>query len=500
MTPEEQYGVIKAPDSPLMAKAAEMFRGVERRLEGSPAEFILPGGGIATVLEKKAYGQEPTALDYGFAAFDAADATPFGKVLSIFGGIGAKAGKQIQQRVNKLREQGLEGQALFDAQQGQKGKGYYGLADGKFRFEIDTTDAKFQPQAYLTTGTTEKLDNILNLPDLYEQYPDLKNVKIKKLPEKDRRAGVGGRYDPTTDTIELGVDSSNPSMTKDEMSSLLHEVQHAVQQREGFEQGASSRFLYPNIDQAFKELEDEGRRIEQNATVELMAPLSDQARSELPARPVMKIFNVEALSLETPDVKRIAELLRADEPYGVDREALLKDLTKKYEGRLNAYGVEYGPEAMSNAVDFVQGTVRQFGGVDRMLAAREKIRPFLTQFIDGQRLQVELEKDLIQSGRAYTKVPGEIEARTVQSTFMGQKGAERDVFPPARTEKANPDKAVDPSEYIYPIGDLDRPGRKVQQKAMGGGVGSMAPVARNMFRGYDIRRGVGAYAPYTRSA
>ena len=36
--------------------------------------------------------------------------------------------------------------------------------------------------------------------------------------------------------------------------------------------------------------------------------------------------------------------------------------------------------------------------------------------------------------------------------------------------------------------------------AKGGGVGSMAPVARNMFQGYDIRRGVGAYAPYTRRA
>jgi hypothetical protein len=40
----------------------------------------------------------------------------------------------------------------------------------------------------------------------------------------------------------------------------------------------------------------------------------------------------------------------------------------------------------------------------------------------------------------------------------------------------------------------------VKNYAMGGGVGSMAPVARNMFRGYDIRRGVGAYAPYTRRA
>ena len=41
----------------------------------------------------------------------------------------------------------------------------------------------------------------------------------------------------------------------------------------------------------------------------------------------------------------------------------------------------------------------------------------------------------------------------------------------------------------------------VKNYAMGGGVGSMTPVARNMFQGYDdIRRGVGAYAPYVRRA
>jgi len=34
--------------------------------------------------------------------------------------------------------------------------------------------------------------------------------------------------------------------------------------------------------------------------------------------------------------------------------------------------------------------------------------------------------------------------------------------------------------------------------AEGGGVGSLAPVARNMFNVSDIKRGVGAYAPYIR--
>jgi len=57
--------------------------------------------------------------------------------------------------------------------------------------------------------------------------------------------------------------------------------------------------------------------------------------------------------------------------------------------------------------------------------------------------------------------------------------------------------------YYMPLSDeIKKMYRKpIPTYAMGGGVGSMAPVARNMFRGYDdIRRGVGAYAPYTRRA
>lgn len=38
----------------------------------------------------------------------------------------------------------------------------------------------------------------------------------------------------------------------------------------------------------------------------------------------------------------------------------------------------------------------------------------------------------------------------------------------------------------------------VRGYAMGGGVGSLAPVARNMFNVSDIKRGVGAYVPYVR--
>lgn len=54
--------------------------------------------------------------------------------------------------------------------------------------------------------------------------------------------------------------------------------------------------------------------------------------------------------------------------------------------------------------------------------------------------------------------------------------------------------------YYMPLSDeIKQMYRKpIPTYAMGGGVGSLAPVARNMFNVSDIKRGVGAYAPYIR--
>tara|TARA_R110002012_G_C11502706_1_gene597518 strand:- start:431 stop:910 length:480 start_codon:yes stop_codon:yes gene_type:complete len=55
--------------------------------------------------------------------------------------------------------------------------------------------------------------------------------------------------------------------------------------------------------------------------------------------------------------------------------------------------------------------------------------------------------------------------------------------------------------YLNEISGYDLAEKAIDRYAMGGGIGSMAPVATNMFRGYDdVRRGVGSYAPYTRRA
>ena len=143
--------------------------------------------------------------------------------------------------------------------------------------------------------------------------------------------------------------------------------------------------------------------------------------------------------------------------------------------------------------------------VDALLQVVEEMRPILPAY---KKATDEYFENLLISRRAgeqYRRTPGEVEARNVQArsardTLIDPKG--RDIYPPDTAE-------FKPEEMVYPIDPnyrrrylkIGQQGPEPEGMAMGGGVGSMAPVARNMFRGYDdIRRGVGAYAPYVRRA
>jgi hypothetical protein len=500
-----------------------------------------------------------------------------GTVLGIMGGTRAKSGKKTKRQVDELRKKGLEGQDLWDAQSGRKNRGYYAESDGQFRFEIDTSDAKFaviRPEDIKPfTGTN--LEDVLDFPQLYEEYPDLKKLKVTRLtPAAGRSVYLEARYGVESDEIKLGVDPEK-GLDKPTLAALLHEVQHAVQKREGFEQGASSIFLYPSLDDARITFYEEQKNLIDNATVELSRKLSEEAQSTLPllsnevakaqdARmglqqapisrlqtAVSRVFGIEGFGLDVSDIRKIAEFSKYSPEQ---RELAIDALAEKYKGRTDTRGNEYTRGSMETAVNKVQNIIKEeFGDVDKMLMVREAIEEFLPRFHSIEKGARDIAEMSMESGKAYLRVPGEVEARTVESTYLGQKGAGRDVYPTLRTEEYNPERALDPGQYIYPVGDRSRSvpspsnqssvkdkaiagslgaaatlgagataskireeeeeptrrrlteeeiraGRIPLEAAMGGGVASMAPVARNMFRGYDIRRGVGAYAPYTRSA
>ena len=77
---------------------------------------------------------------------------------------------------------------------------------------------------------------MLDHPELFKLYPELKNIKVEKFIPKDAsEKNVAGSYDEANKIIRLIDHSSN----EDLMSTLLHEIQHSVQGIEGMGRGGN---------------------------------------------------------------------------------------------------------------------------------------------------------------------------------------------------------------------------------------------------------------------
>lgn len=105
------------------------------------------------------------------------------------------------------------------------------FADEAWRFEIPDQPARVRGAPVdIQPGT--KMSEVLAHPELYRNYPELGNLLYGGSPPW---AGVQGGFDPSTNTI-FADKSLSPLTFK---RTLLHELQHAVQRKEGFAVGGT---------------------------------------------------------------------------------------------------------------------------------------------------------------------------------------------------------------------------------------------------------------------
>ena len=86
----EEYGTMSAPRHPWLLDIANGIRSVHGRLEGNPAQYMIPGEGTAGYLGKLAYDQSPDMWDRVGVLGDALDMVPGGALVGAMG-IPAKA-------------------------------------------------------------------------------------------------------------------------------------------------------------------------------------------------------------------------------------------------------------------------------------------------------------------------------------------------------------------------------------------------------------------------
>lgn len=203
---------------------------------------------------------------------------------------GEKAKNANKEALNTAKEMEENG---ADAETIRQKTGWFRGADGKWRWEIDDSDAETDTKwgflrnpdakrynelfekAYLyDTATAEDLnelqildknlkgvrksplylDEIVRHDKLFEAYPALRDVKVRFEANTGNKEGS---YHPETNEFVLRTGLKlEPEKLK---STLIHEIQHAIQEREGFARGSSPGYWDEMIQGGYSRRKNDGR-------------------------------------------------------------------------------------------------------------------------------------------------------------------------------------------------------------------------------------------------
>ena len=201
---------------------------------------------------------------------------------SLAGERGAAAADKAEERIfrmdnlsvaRKMEEEKKDAKAIKMATGWERG------ADGKWRYEIpdakikDTMDVgggqivkRYEDDMLWNGG---KLSDVIDAPELFKAYPQLKGVRIDTDAIMNDMPSHG-EYDSKTNTITIHADELKY------MNDILnHEIQHAIQGIEGFAAGGSPTTIRGEVKKRFnevtkqiKQLRAEGKEDEAKALIE----------------------------------------------------------------------------------------------------------------------------------------------------------------------------------------------------------------------------------------
>lgn len=141
-----------------------------------------------------------------------------------------------------------------DAETIRQKTGWFRGADGKWRWEIDDSGMKLRTDAADISNYTT-LGELVDAPALFATYPDMKDMDVTF---HNLERGQFGGYNRRFDSIELSRDLKNRPEAL--LNSLIHEVQHAIQQREGFTPGANLKYWNRKLEEGYDGRDAETRR------------------------------------------------------------------------------------------------------------------------------------------------------------------------------------------------------------------------------------------------
>jgi len=128
--------------------------------------------------------------------------------------------------------------------------------DGKWRYEISEKEQiRYIPAAKNGRNSnvnlfTDSLEEVIDYPELFKAYPEFRNIEVQII----SGLNVGGAWIRTSRGLEgdangvIKVNANNSNIQR--LNVIIHEIQHAIQEIEGFAKGGNLKNLEESKDAA----------------------------------------------------------------------------------------------------------------------------------------------------------------------------------------------------------------------------------------------------------
>lgn len=327
-------------------------------------------------------------------------------------------------RAKQLEADGVDNEEI------RQQTGWFKGVDGKWRFEISDEDADFnkgynveewRKNGTVFTGLNFKLETILKHDKLFDAYPFLRKVQVvytNRLPD-----GVLGNYDDRH--IDLAADMD----AKKTLSVLMHEIQHAIQEYEGFASGGN----YNTVSEQVNYYKDLIRRY--NTSSEVVELENNIDKNEM----LNDVINVLEVS-EKPE-KIIKTGWYQERVFGTPKGKYRKEFIEN-KARVFFDDIRYKYESQGNVsldeyLDMIQnGNLIEIKKKQKSVSAKIKRlykKAFPKEYTQAQEWIDKYDDESISKVELYRRLYGEIEARNTQAR-MDMSDEERRAESPESTQ------------------------------------------------------------------
>lgn len=245
-----------------LIRARDLYAKV---LKANGKSHVITSDDIQTEATEATEAQENIAASYLFA--------------------GEKALNSDRESLDKAKKMEFEG---VDSEIIWKETGWFRGPDKKWRWEIDDSKGKYNNDFEVVNANDNKssLEDHYENQELYDAYPDLRKTGY----ETADIGRVDGMYNPKADNLIVSDKYKKNKDDKGAEETIIHEIQHIIQNKEGFSKGGNSELALKLIRRSARlHLAETG----DEKFIALMADGTINQMEQYIDKVLMKMYNVD---------------------------------------------------------------------------------------------------------------------------------------------------------------------------------------------------------------